>query len=145
MSVWPVNWFMFVVYVWQSNFPLCLPILSAWWASGQKEVKLGCSCRVWNWWFPSSTPDYWQVSHMLQCYYSQLYLNRHFCMTDTSLIIDTQSWSLLLLRDALRCVSVYFSVAKFQLVSCNLSLAMIWQMTKYSQTAKTVFSHLKHV
>ena len=28
-----------------------------------------------------------------------------------------------------------------QLVSCNPSLAMIWQMT-YSQTAKTVFSHL---
>ena len=25
--------------------------------------------------------------------------------------------------------SVYFSPAKFQLVSCNLSLAMIWQMT----------------
>ena len=30
--------------------------------------------------------------------------------------------------------SVYFSLAKFQLVSCNLFLAMIWQMT-YSQTA----------
>ena len=26
-------------------------------------------------------------------------------------------------------LSVYFSPAKFQLVSCNLSLAMIWQMT----------------
>ena len=25
--------------------------------------------------------------------------------------------------------SVYFSLAKFQLMSCNLSLAMIWQMT----------------
>ena len=25
--------------------------------------------------------------------------------------------------------SVYFSLAKFQLVSCNLSLAMIWQVT----------------
>ena len=25
--------------------------------------------------------------------------------------------------------SVYFSPAKFQLVSCNLPLAMIWQMT----------------
>ena len=25
--------------------------------------------------------------------------------------------------------SVYFSLAKFQLVSCNPSLAMIWQMT----------------
>ena len=25
--------------------------------------------------------------------------------------------------------SVHFSLAKFQLVSCNLSLAMIWQMT----------------
>ena len=47
-------------------------------------------------------------------------------MTDTSLIIDTQSWSLLLLRDALFCVSVYFSHAKFQLVSCNLSLATFW-------------------
>ena len=30
--------------------------------------------------------------------------------------------------------SVYFSLAKFQLVSCNVSLAKIWQMT-YSQTA----------
>ena len=39
--------------------------------------------------------------------------------------------------------SVYFSIAKFQLVSCDLSLAMIWQMkARYSQTAKTVFSHL---
>ena len=28
--------------------------------------------------------------------------------------------------------SVYFSLAKFQLVSCNLSLAIIWQMT-YTQ------------
>ena len=26
-------------------------------------------------------------------------------------------------------LSVYFSLAKFQLVSCNLSLALIWQMT----------------
>ena len=42
--------------------------------------------------------------------------------------------------------SVYFSLAKFQLVSCNLSLAMIWQMTSaYLQTAKTVFSHLKEI
>ena len=38
--------------------------------------------------------------------------------------------------------SVYFSLAKFQLVSCNLPLAMTWQMTYNSQTAKTVFSHL---
>ena len=29
-------------------------------------------------------------------------------------------------------LSVYFSLAKFQLVSCNLSLDMIWQMT-YTQ------------
>ena len=28
--------------------------------------------------------------------------------------------------------SLYFSLAKFQLVSCNLSLAIIWQMT-YTQ------------
>ena len=26
-------------------------------------------------------------------------------------------------------LSIYFSLAKFQLVSCNLSVAMIWQMT----------------
>ena len=26
-------------------------------------------------------------------------------------------------------LSVYFSLAKFQLVSCNLSLAMVWHMT----------------
>ena len=36
---------------------------------------------------------------------------------------------------------VYFSLAKFQLVTCNLSLAMIWKTT-YTQTAKTVFRHL---
>ena len=33
--------------------------------------------------------------------------------------------------------SVYFLLAKFQLVSCNLPLAMTWQMTYNSQTAKT--------
>ena len=38
--------------------------------------------------------------------------------------------------------SVYISLAKFQLVNWNLSLAMICQMT-CTQTAKTVFSHLK--
>ena len=37
---------------------------------------------------------------------------------------------------------IYFSLAKFQLVSCNLRLAMTWQMTYNSQTAKSVFSHL---
>ena len=39
-------------------------------------------------------------------------------------------------------LSVYFSLAKFQLVSCNLSLPMIWQRTYTHKTAKTVFSHL---
>ena len=39
--------------------------------------------------------------------------------------------------------SVYFLLAKFQLVSFNLSNAMIWQNNDmHSQTAKTVFSHL---
>ena len=39
--------------------------------------------------------------------------------------------------------SVYFSLAKFQLVNSNFSLAMTWHMTYiYSETAKTVFSHL---
>ena len=37
--------------------------------------------------------------------------------------------------------SVYISLAKFQLISCNLSRAMIWQWDT-SQTFKTVFSHL---
>ena len=41
--------------------------------------------------------------------------------------------------------SVYDSLAKFQLVSCNLSLAMIWQNDIYSETAKTVFGHLTMV
>ena len=35
--------------------------------------------------------------------------------------------------------SVYFSLAKFQLVSCNLSLAMIWQMT-YTHKLPTLCS-----
>ena len=63
-------------------------------------------------------------------------------MTDTSLIIDTQSWSLLLLRDALFCVSVYFSHAKFQLVSCNLSLATFWQITKSHELPKLCLATL---
>ena len=57
-------------------------------------------------------------------------------MTDTSLMTYTQSWSLLLLRDARLCVSVYFPLAKFQLVSCNLSLAMFWQITKSHKLPK---------
>ena len=32
--------------------------------------------------------------------------------------------------------SVHFSLAKFQLVSCNLSLAMIWQMTYTNKMPK---------
>ena len=38
---------------------------------------------------------------------------------------------------------VYFSPAKFRLVSSNLSLTIIWQESLFSETAKTVFSHLK--
>ena len=38
--------------------------------------------------------------------------------------------------------SVYILLAKCQLISCNLFLAIIWQMT-YSQTVKTVFYHLQ--
>ena len=38
--------------------------------------------------------------------------------------------------------SLYFSLAEFQLVSRNLSLAMIFANDIHSQTAKTVFSHL---
>ena len=37
--------------------------------------------------------------------------------------------------------SVYFSLAKFQLVSCNLSLAMIWQMT-YTHKKPKLLSYL---
>ena len=39
--------------------------------------------------------------------------------------------------------SVYFSLAKFQLVSCNLFTCHDLANDIYSQTAKTVFSHLK--
>ena len=35
--------------------------------------------------------------------------------------------------------SVYFSLAKFQLVSCNPTLAMIWQMT-YTHKLPKLFS-----
>ena len=38
--------------------------------------------------------------------------------------------------------SVYFSYAKFQLVSCDPSLAIIWQMT-YTHKLPKLFSHLK--
>ena len=41
-------------------------------------------------------------------------------------------------------LSVYFSLAKFQLVICNLSLTMILANGIYSQTAKAVFSHLNY-
>ena len=46
--------------------------------------------------------------------------------------------------------SVYFSLARFQLVSCNLSLAMIWQMTYThkmpklcSATSRDVIGYMK--
>ena len=40
--------------------------------------------------------------------------------------------------------SVYFSLAKFQLVSCNLSLAMIWQMTYTHKMPKLCSATLTH-
>ena len=39
--------------------------------------------------------------------------------------------------------SVYFSLAKFQLVSCNLSLAIIWQMTYTQKLPKLCSATLK--
>ena len=39
--------------------------------------------------------------------------------------------------------SVYFLLAKFQLVSCNLSLAMIWQMTYTHKLPKLCSATLK--
>ena len=41
--------------------------------------------------------------------------------------------------------SVYFSLAKFQLVSCNLSLAMIWQMTYTHKLPKLCSATLKYL
>ena len=38
----------------------------------------------------------------------------------------------------------YFSPAKFQLVSCNLSLAMIWQMTYTHKLPKLCSATLRH-
>ena len=40
-------------------------------------------------------------------------------------------------------LSVYFSLAKFQLVSCNLSLAMIWQRTYTHELPKLCSATLK--
>ena len=40
--------------------------------------------------------------------------------------------------------SAYFSLAKFQLVRCNLSLAMIWQMTYTHKLPKLCSATLKH-
>ena len=40
--------------------------------------------------------------------------------------------------------SVYFSIAKFQLLSCNLSLAMIWQMTHTHKLPKLCSATFKH-
>ena len=40
-------------------------------------------------------------------------------------------------------LSVYFSLANFQLVSCNLSLAMIWQMTYTHKLPKLCSTTLK--
>ena len=40
-------------------------------------------------------------------------------------------------------LSAYFSLAKFQLVSCNLSLAMIWQMTYTHKLPKLCSATLK--
>ena len=41
-------------------------------------------------------------------------------------------------------LSVYFSLAKFQLVSCNLSLAMIWQRTYTHKLPKLCSATLKY-
>jgi len=41
--------------------------------------------------------------------------------------------------------SVYFSLAKFQLVSCNLSLSMIWQMTYTHKLSKLCSATLNAV
>ena len=41
-------------------------------------------------------------------------------------------------------LSVYFSLAKFQLVSCNLSLAMIWQRTHTHELPKLCSDTLMH-
>ena len=41
-------------------------------------------------------------------------------------------------------LSVYFALAKFQLVSCNLSLAKIWQMTYTYKLSKLCSATLKH-
>ena len=41
--------------------------------------------------------------------------------------------------------SLYFSLAKFQLVSCNLSLAIIWQMTYTQKLPKLCSATLNHV
>ena len=41
--------------------------------------------------------------------------------------------------------SVYFSLTKFQLVSCNLSLAMIWQMTYTHKLPKLCSDNLNQV
>ena len=42
-------------------------------------------------------------------------------------------------------LSVYFSLAKFQHVSCNLSLAMIWQMTYTYKLPKLCSATLRSV
>ena len=41
--------------------------------------------------------------------------------------------------------SVYFLLAKFQLVSCNLSLAMIWQMTDIHKLPKLCSATLSYL
>ena len=41
-------------------------------------------------------------------------------------------------------LSVYFSLAKLQLVSCNLSLAMIWQMTYTHKVPKLCSATLSY-
>ena len=68
---------------------------------------------------------YWKCNERILCKLSKskifrLYSIIHVAMetTKTSNLPADQNLS-----------SVYFSLAKFQLVSCNLSLAMIWQMT----------------
>ena len=41
--------------------------------------------------------------------------------------------------------SVYFSLVKFQLVTCNLSLAMIWQMTDIHKLPKLCSATLSYL
>ena len=60
-------------------------------------------------------------------------------------MLPRKLWKRHILPASQNLLSVYFSLAKFQLVSCNLSLAIIWQRTYTHKLPKLCSATLSEI